>query len=196
MSYEAKDAHGGGSDGGARERPCLELQVCLGGEYGAVRVHAYLDGDVGSRGRPRGLEYLLAGHHRLDWAAGLLGQDGDGRIEVGGNLATESTSDFHGDDLYPRFWHIEDLGYFVARAKRPLSAAPDGDAPIGVPQSSGYLGLDVSLVDGRSIELALDDEVCIGEALLYVALDLSEVLRDVGGTIAHFSHFIRAEGFV
>ena len=58
------------------------------------------------------------------------------------------------------------------------------------------MGLDVPLVNGYGVELALDHEVGSGEAGLHVSLDLPEVLSDVALPFSRLSHLGGAESFV
>ena len=61
----------------------------------------------------------------------------------------------------------------------PLGAAPDVQPAVLVPERRRIVRLDVALVDRLGVELALDDDVRLGEALLDVALDVLEVLGEV-----------------
>ena len=76
---------------------------------------------------------------------------------------------------------LQQLRHLGAHREGALRAAPDGHVAVGVPQGRGVVRLDVALVNGGGVELALDDDGRLGEALVDVAELELEVLGDVGG---------------
>ena len=73
----------------------------------------------------------------------------------------------------------DDLGGLVPHVEVALGAAPDGEGVVAVPHGGGAVGLDVPLVHGGGVELPLDHEVGVPEALVGVADLEDEVVGDV-----------------
>ena len=107
-------------------------------------------------------------------------RDGE-RLKVDGRLAAESAAYLHGDYLDGRERHADDGGCQVAYLEVPLRAAPYGDAVLRRPPAGGGVRLDVALMDGLGSELALDGDVGLLEAGVYVADFEARVAGDVVG---------------
>ncbi|KNX69251.1 hypothetical protein KO15_14565, partial [Listeria monocytogenes] len=54
----------------------LQIEAAMRGDDGAVLLRTDPHRALRARGRPGGAHHLLAGHHHLDRASGLLGEQG------------------------------------------------------------------------------------------------------------------------
>ena len=133
-----------------------------------------------ARRRAGGFEYGGSGHDDFDRAARLHGKSSSDGWQVNGDLSAKAAADFCRDDLDVGDRNIEQLGRLVSNAERALGAGPDGDFAIGVPMSGRCVRFDVTLVNGRCVELSFNDDVGFFETFGDVALLEHEVLGDVG----------------
>ena len=158
----------------------------LGGGYLAVAGGAHLHGYGAGRGGAGALEYLGPGHGELHRLSGLTGEGSGDRLQVAAalTLASETAADLHRDDLDLGHVHAQDDRGVVTQGEVALAAAPDGDAVVGgVPLGGGRVRFDVSLVYRLGGELALDDNVGVGEALFQVASAELETVGNVGAAV-------------
>jgi hypothetical protein len=163
----------------ALEGAGLVLQLGEAGHELAVLGGAHLHLHGGAGRRARGLEDFLARHDHLHGPLGLARERQRQRLEVHDRLAAEAAADLGGGHA--------DLGDVEAQQARAvgahdevaLRAAPQlGRAVLGHRGQRG-VRLDVALVDRRRLELALDDDVGLGEAGLDVAQHDLDALGDV-----------------
>ena len=172
-------AHGA-ADRRAGERAGLQPHRRLQGRDLAVLGGTHLDRHRRSRGGPRGAEHLLAAHHHLDRAAGLAREDQRQRLEVDDGLAAEAAADLGGDRAHVAQLRSGKLGRHVTDHEVALAAAPDRDLSALDVDDAG-VRLDVALMHGLGLEVALDDDVGSGEAGIAVAELVLERAGDVGG---------------
>ena len=173
---------------GTRIRAGFIHHMQLAGDHCAVVFDAHLAAHEGGRCGAAADEDLGAIHRHLDRLAGLAGQDGSNRVRVGDALGAESAADFHGHNLHGGFGDADDGGGLGADVEDALGAGPDGHTAIGGPLGGGDVGLDVALVHGLGLELALDDDVGLGEALL----DIADRVLDVSGNITLHAGIVAA----
>ena len=76
-------------------------------------------------------------------------------------------------------WQLQDLRRRVADVEGALAAVPDENAPVVVPVHSAVVRLEIALVYGGGLELALHDDVRLRKALLRVPQPVLKVLRYV-----------------
>ncbi len=157
----SEDAHAPRTNGRAGEGPGLVGQVGLAGGQPAGGVGGHLDADVARRGRAGAFEDLGPVHGQLYGPACLARQDDGDRLEVDADLAAETAADLHRHHLDAVQRNLQQLGHLAADGERSLGAAPDGHVTIGVPQRGGVVRLNVTLMDRRRVELALDDDRCV-----------------------------------
>ena len=124
---------------------------------------------MGARRRPGGAEHLVARHHHLHRTPRLLRQLHGERLEVDVVLAAEAAAELGRRHLHLRDVHRQQLGDLGPHHEVALRRGPDlGDAAVGVVRDRG-LRLDVALVRRLGAELALDDDVGLGETGVDVA---------------------------
>ena len=174
-----EDAHASGAYRRAGIGASLEVQRGLGGHHAAVAGGAHPDGDARARRRARALELLDAAHDQLDRLARLARQQRRHRLQVDGDLAAKAAADFGGHDGDARHRDAEHLGRLLLHHEGALRAGPDGDVAFLVPEGRGVVGLDVALVHGGGVELALDHQVGLLEAFRHVAQGEAVVAGDV-----------------
>ena len=132
-------------------------------------------------GGAAGNEHLLARHHHLHRAAGLLGHEDRHRLQEHGGLAAEAAADLGGNGLDARRGDAELPGGQIADGEVALAGHPQQDVAVLAPAGDAGVRFDVALVDGSAVELVLDDDVGGGETRLDVAGVEHVGVGDVGG---------------
>jgi hypothetical protein len=99
----------------------------------------------------------------------LARQGNRDRLEVDRNLAPKSAADLAGDDLNLRSIDAENRCALIANEERTLRRAPDQDLTIGADARHARMRFDISLVHGRGLELAFDDDVGLGETFVEIS---------------------------
>ena len=164
----------------ARKGAGLELEEPFGGGDLAVLFDADLDPHRRARGRPRRLEHLVAAHRHLDRAAGLFRQQRRDRLDVDDGLAAEPAADLGRGHAQIAHRHLEQLGGQRADDEMTLARRPNLALAVGVHSRGGRMRLDIALVHRGGLELLLDHEIGVLEALLDIADGEFEPLRDIG----------------
>ncbi len=165
----------------ARESAGLDLEERVGGNDAAVAGNADLHRHGGARGRPGGLEDILAAHHHLDGMAGLAGQHQGDWLDIDHGLAAEAAADFGRIDPQVAKVHAEELRGIGAHHEMPLAGAPQLGLAVGIEARDAGLRLDIGLVHRRRLERHLDHFVGRGEVGIGIADLVLGALGDVGG---------------
>ena len=173
-------AAGGAADRRAGEGTGLQPVGPLAGDDGSIFLGADLDLAHRARGRAGGAEHFLARHHHLDRPARLPGQHQRQRLEVDDRLAAEAATDLGRDGADVALLHAGQQGGHGADHELALTRAPDRGLAIDDADQAG-VRLDVALVHGRCLELALDDHVGVLETRFDVTLLVLEGAGDVRG---------------
>ena len=164
-----EDAHAARGDEGTRICARFVGQLGFHRLDRAVLGRADLDARV-SAGRGAGSkEHVLAGHDDLDRAAALLRKERRDGFHVHGDLAAESAPDLGGRHADAGDRDLEDLGGDIAHHERTLGRTPQMQAAVVIPERRHVMGLDVALMHGRRVELALDDHVGLRETVADIA---------------------------
>ena len=163
----------------------------------AVVLRTDFDFHVAAASRARSLEHIRAAHYQLDRPAALLGEHCSDRLQVNRNLATEAAADLHRRYANLRDRQPQNFCRRIARRERALSAAPDMQPAVRVPDSARRMRLDIALVDSYRVELALNYDVRLGEALIDIALHMLEVLRHIARRVLDgLAEFVRSHGLM
>ena len=72
----------------------------------------------------------------------------------------------------------------IAHGEKLLSAAPDGQLAVAVPERCGGMRFDVALMHRLRVELALHNDIRFREALLHIAVVKDKVVGDIGLLVA------------
>ena len=180
------DAHRARADRRAGESARLVGHPDFRGDEFAVLGRAHLHFDLRAGGRTARAQHFRARHDELDRRASLLRQQHRERFEVDGGFATEAATDFGRDHFDVSDRHPEHLRAQRAHIESALGRAIDRRLSVGVVDADGVVRLDVTLVNHRGIEFALDDEVRRLESSFDLAALELVVLRDVGLLVALF----------
>ena len=108
-----------------------------------------------------------------------MGHHRGGRFHVDREFAAEATANFAGNHLDLRDRKLQHFGELGPDLERPLSADPDRDRAVLLPEDGRVVRLDVTLVDGGGVELPLDDDLGLGKTLLEVPHLVLVVAGDV-----------------
>ena len=172
-------AHAGRSDRRAREGPGLQLDDEFGRHQLSVLLGAELDLIDAASGRAAGAEYLLATHHELDRAPGLLRQRQRDRFQINERLAAEPAADLGRDRADIGHVDAEQLGAVGAHHELALARTPDCDLPVGGGRHHAGVRLDIGLVHRLARIAALDRDLGLLPALREIALHEGDPFRDV-----------------
>ena len=166
----------------------LVLELGFRGDDAPVLLGADLDAHVRARGRARGAEHLLARHHHLHGAPGLLGQRQCDRLEVDHGLAAEAAADLRRGDADPADVPSEQPR--AVRAHDPMALRRHPHVGLAVLRHARHAGvrLDVALVHRLGRERALDDEIGLLEAGGDVAQHELDALGHVRGRLGRGVH--------
>ena len=162
-ALSARRYHGTGISAG------LVGQVGFSGGNFARLIGPHFDLDVGAGGRSGAFKHLGSGHGKFHGRAGLFGQQSRRGFQINRNLAAKAAADLHGHHFDFGNRQVEDGRQGLSDSEGTLSTAPDGQGTVGVPQGSGILGLNVSLMNRGGGVLVFDDYVGLGETLVHVA---------------------------
>ena len=178
-----EDAHRAGHDHRARETAGFVKEVGFGRGEPAVTGGPHLHADVRARSGPGRLEDVAARHHHLHRTPRFLRKQRGERLQVHPELAAEAAADLHRIHFDPRNRQVQRSRHGIAHAERALRARPDLDPAVARPECRGVVRLDIALVHGGGVELALDDDIGLGEALGRVAQRPAEVLGHVADAV-------------
>ena len=188
---EGVEVVGGGGAHRARAERRARVGAGLVGAFpvhggdGAVALRADAHAHVGPGGGAGALEHLVAAHVHLDRPVAALPREHGGQgLHVDRGLPAETAADLDRVHADLRDGVAQQLRELVAHAEVRLGADPDVDLAVLAPQRCAVVRLDVALVVHRRVELALEDDVRLGEAGVEVALCELDALRDVGGAVA------------
>ena len=169
------------ANGRAGERAGLQIVGGPDGGDPAVLGGADLDRARRAGRGAGGAEHLIARHHHLHRAAGLLGQDQRHRLQIDDGLAAEAAADLGRDGADVAQLDARQLGRHVAHHEVALAAAPDGDLARLVDTDEAGVGLDVALVHGLGLEAALDDDIGRGKP----GVDVTQLVLELAGDVGH-----------
>ena len=191
-----ENALGAGADGRPGISAGFVHHVAVGGDEAAVIGRPHPDALERPGGRTGRLEHLAPAHQHLHRVAGLVRHHRCGRLHVDREFATEPAADFTGDHLDFRDRQLQHFRKLGADLERPLSAHPDGDRPVLLPEDGGVVGLDVTLVNGCGVKLRLDDDIRLGKAFAEVPHLVLVVAGDVALPARILSHGLGGAIFV
>ena len=105
----------------------------------------------------------------FDRPAAFFGQHHRHRFEVDDGLTAKTSADFGRDGLDVAGRHASNRGGQAANHELSLAAAPDGGLGIGLVTDEAGLRLDIALMHGGRLELALNYQIRLSKTLFDIA---------------------------
>jgi hypothetical protein len=172
--------HRSPGEGRAWKRTRLVCHPDFGSGDPAVAGSADPGFDFGAGGGPARPQNFRARHHHLDRPPGLFCEQNGHRLKIDGRFATEATADFGWNNPDQAFLYREQSGGQPPDAELSLGGAVDRYVSVRAVDRECIVRLYVALMDGRGLELALDDEISSVESRLNITALQRDVCRDIG----------------
>ena len=101
-------------------------------------------------------------------------------LQVDRDLAAEAATDLQRGHANLRLVHLHYCRDLLPNGERALSACPDPEATVFIPNGGSVVGLDVALVDHFEAEFALDHMIGFSKRRIRVAKLMRKLFHVVG----------------